>query len=369
MSDNDIIKDQANDFSNKIKEISEKLELNDKQKIIGIDFKENMKLGGTLERNNVFVVKIKDEDGEIHHIVMSKDIDKIADINKDGKINLSEEEKKKWEQFIGTKEYQNAEQKKMYNFDEEYYVEDKINFISKENEKEDAENENDVVPEEKKKEGLENKTNIVPKENKKEDLDSKTDVAPKENENDNQTAIVAMIKIEDRENFGQAINRNLKSDSYIVKYGNNKTKIMQMDSKGKLKEISGLESNEFNQDVIEQLNVDNRKDNQKIKVGDLKTIKAEDSKCKFVVVREQDPKKGIVIVNSPNSTKVYTFDDEGKDSLKEIETSIKYEIDKDEKGEKTMENEAHHAVPNEAEKDDEYEGRTPWGDAYARSRR
>lgn len=357
MPNNDRIRDRANEFNDKLKDMSEKLELSDKQQIIGIDFKENIKLGGTLERNNIFVVKIKDENGDIHHIVMSRDLDKIADINKDGKIELSEDELKKWEQFIGTREYQNAEQKKRYDF-EKVYVLDEYKMDEK------AVNNNDKtvgatsgrpqVDEE------ENAGESIARPEK--DKDEETEKVA-EALNVNQAAIVAMIKIEDRENFGQAINKKLYADTYIVKYGNNKTKIMQMDSKGKLKEIAGLESNEFNQDVMEQLNVDKRKDNQKIKAGDLKTIKTEDSKYSYVVVREQDPKKGIVIVNSRNSTKVYTFDDEGKDTLKEIETSIKYEIEKENVGESIA------RTQNDSEKDyDEDEGRTLWGDAYARQR-
>lgn len=357
MPNNDLIKDKANVFNDKLKEISKKLELDDKQEIIEIDFKENIKLGGTLERNNIFVVKIKDDDGAIHHIVIDKDINRIADINKEGKIELSEEELKKWEQFIGTKEYQNIEQKKRYDFDKEYVLDE-----YKTNEKSVGEAALGDPKKEDEDKTVGNDANVVTL--KDEDTKEAAEAL-----NVNQTAIVAMIKIEDRETFGQAINRKLKADAYIVKYGNNKTKIMQMDSKGKLKEIAGLESNEFNQDVMEQLNVDKRKDNQKIKAGDLKTIKTEDSKYNYVVVKEQDPKKGIVIVNSRNSTKIYTFDDEGKDSLKEIETSIKYEIDNNGNNENDVENEVHHVVSNDTEKDDEYEGRTLWGDAYARSRR
>ncbi len=361
---NDQIRDKANVFNDKLKEISKKLELDDKQEIIGIDFKENIKLGGTLERNNIFVVKVKDEDSQIHHIVIDGNINRIADINKDGKIELSEDELKKWEQFIGTREYQNVEQKKRYDFDKEYVLDE-----YKMNEK-IVGNDAHIVPQKEDKniegsiarpqnESVGNDASVVPQKNKNENLEK----------DNNQTAIVAMIKIEDRENFGQAINRKLNADAYIVKYGNNKTKVMQMDSKGKLKEIAGLESNEFNQDVMEQLNIDKRKDNQKIKAGDLKTIKTEDSKYSYVVVKEQDSKKGIVIVNSRNSTNIYTFDDEGKESLKEIETSIKYEIDKNENDRNTVKNEEHHVVPNDTAKDDEYEGRTLWGDAYARQRR
>lgn len=352
MPDNDRIRDRANEFNDKLKEMSEKLELSDKQQIIGIDFKENIKLGGTLERNNIFVVKIKDENGDIHHIVMSRDLDKIADINKDGKIELSEDELKKWEQFIGTKKFQNAEQKKRYDF-EKVYVLDEYKMDEK------AVNNNDKTV---------GATSGRPQENKDEET-----AAAAEALNVNQTQIVAMIKIEDRETFGQAINKKLYADTYIVKYGNNKTKLMQMDSNLKLKEVAGLESNEFNQEVMEQLNVDRRKDNQKIKAGDLKTIKTEDSKCNYVVVREEDPKKGIVIVNARNSTKVYTFDDEGKDTLKEIETSIKYEIENngndenDRDNKKSVKNEVHHVAPKDTEKDDD-EGRTLWGDAYARQR-
>lgn len=360
MPNNDQIRDKTTEFNDKLKEMSKKLELDEKQAIIGIDFKESIKLGGNLERKNIFVVKIKDDDGEIHHIIIDSDINRIANINKEGKIELSDEEIKKWEKFIGTKEFQNAEQKKMYDFEKKYVLDE---YKMDEN----SVGVGQALPENN------NLTNDR-KSAREADLgDQQNQEEQKAAEalNINETQIVAMIKIEDRENFGQAINQKLHADSYIVKYGNNKTKIMQMDSKGKLNEIAGLESNEFNQDVMEQLNIDKRKENQKIKAGDLKTIKTEDNKCNFVVVREKDPKKGIVIVNSRNSTKIYTFDDEGKETLKEIETSIKYQIDNngnDKNDRNSVKNEVHHVIPNNTEKE-EYEGRTLWGDAYARQRR
>ncbi len=184
-----------------------------------------------------------------------------------------------------------------------------------------------------------------------------------------------MIKIEDRETFGQAINKKLHADAYIIKYGNNKTKIMQSTSNGKLVELSGIESSEFNSEVLEQLNLDNSRKNQKIKPGDLTTIKTEDEKYNYVVVRENDSKKGVVIVNSSNEAKMYTFDDEGKENLNEIETSIKYTVDGgDEENEgnsghdeKIKEEQEEKAKDEEREEEDE--GRTPWGDAYARSHR
>ena len=162
-----------------------------------------------------------------------------------------------------------------------------------------------------------------------------------------------------------------------------------MNSKGKLTELEGLESNEFNLEVLEQLNLDKTSKSQKIKSGDLTTIRTEDPKSSYVVVREHDSKNGIVIVTSGNETQMYTFDDEGKDNIKEIETSIKYRINNDETGndendgkavgggapddpqnnEKDVGNEAS-VVPNdERGNDEEDEGRTPWGDAYARQRR
>ncbi len=76
-------------------------------------------------------------------------------------------------------------------------------------------------------------------------------------------------------------------------------------------------------------------------------------------------KNGIVIVNSTNQTKVYTFDDEGKDSLKEIETSIAYEVEKNKQSKTDRNNEQNQEKQDEKEQD---EGRTPWGDAEARRR-
>ncbi len=353
MEGTQFIKDKAQEFNNKLKEVSEKLELKDKQEILGIDYKDNIKLGGNLERNSVFVVKIKNEKGEISHIVMDKECNKIASIANDGKIELSEKEMQIWEKFIGKKGFQNAEQKKMYNFEEEYYLDE---YIEHENVVEGRE-----INKKSKKAGKQEKSNSEPDERKQEVAETlKVD----------KEEIIAMIKIEDRETFGQAINKKLYADAYIIKYGNNKTQIMQVASNGKLVELSGIESNEFNYEVMEQLNIDKPGDNHKIKAGDLTTIKTEDEKYNYVVVRENNSKRGIVIVNSTDITKVYEFDDEGKNDIKEIETSIKYEVEKKEeqiedKSKKEKENED----KENQEKDDDDEGRTPWGDAYARRRR
>lgn len=326
------MKDKAQDFCNKIKEIKEKLELPEKQKIIAIDKKDNINLGGKLNRKSVFMIKVQDENGEIYHIVTDKETNKIATILKDGKVELADREKQLWKKFVGEENNQTLEQKKIYDFEKEYFLEE-----NKTEQEQDRK-------EEKSKE----------KEDEKKAAESlKVD----------ETAIISMIKIEDRETFGQAINIKLYADAYIVRYGNNKTKIMQSTSDGKLREISGLKTNEFNLEVIEQLNMKKTGNNQKIKAGDLTTIKTEDNKYNYVVVREEDANKGIVIVNSTDTTKVYTFDDEGKETLREIESSIRYEVEekKEEQELKTHE--------KEIEQEEEEEGRTPWGDAYARSRR
>lgn len=350
------MKDKANEFNSKLKEISEKLELSDKQEIIGIDFKENIKLGGNLERNNIFVVKIKEEDGEVHHIIIDRDMNKIASIDKDGKVELSEREMEIWEKFIGKKGNQNAEQKKIYDFEKEYVLEEYKIDEKGVDAHVDAKNKS-----------VGNDAHVVP-------LRDENEQAAADALNVDETAIIAMIKIEDRETFGQAINQKLHADAYIVKYGNNKVKIMQATSNGKLKELSGVESSEFSSEVMEQLNIDKAKQNQRIKPGDLTTIRTEDNKYSYVVVREHDSKRGIVIVNSTNETRMYTFDDEGKESLKEIETSIKYEIDNetnihenDEKNVGATIGRPQEAKENEKDNENERE-RTPWGDAYARSK-
>lgn len=340
------IKDKAQDFCNKIQEIEEKLELPEKQKIIAIEAKDDINLGGELNRKSVFVIKIQDENGEFYHIVTDKETNQIATILKDGKVELSDREKQLWEKFVGKEGNQTPEQKKIYDFEEEYFLEEyKTEEIKKQDKKEEKNKKQDK------------------KEDSKEQEDEKKAAESLKVED---TAIISMIKIEDRETFGQAINTKLYADAYIVRYGNNKTKIMQSTSDGKLREISGLKTNEFNSEVIEQLNMKKTGNNQKIKPGDLTTIKTEDDKYNYIVVREKDANKGIVIVNSTDTTKVYTFDDEGKENLREIETSIQYEVEK-KKEEKEHELKIH---KKEIEQEDEQEeGRTPWGDAYSRMRR
>lgn len=339
MEETEEVKDKAKDFNNRIKEISDKIGLTDKQIIISIDPKDNIKLGGSLERNSVFVVKIKDEKEDITHVVIDKDINIIASIDKNGKIELSDEEKKKWEQFIGTKGNQRPDQKERYDFDKEYYLK-----------------EYDCAKDEKPKENVYSEESA----DLKKDVESGIPDDPKNKAAEaleiKETAIISMIKIEDRETFGQAINKKLHADAYIVRYGNNKTKIMQVDSKGKLTELTGLESNEFNSEVLEQLNMNNAKQNQKIRAGDLTTIKTEDNKCNYVVVREHDSKNGIVIVNTTNQTKMYTFDDEGKEDLKEIKTAIQYEVEN--KTETKKENEREEE--KNKQEDEEEQGRVPW---------
>lgn len=354
MPNNDKAKQKAQDLTSILKELEQKLELQEDQKIIDIEFKDTINLGGDLNRNSIFAVKIQNKNKEITHIIIDKDCNKVADIDKDGKITLSEREIEIWKQFIGKPGEQTPDQKKRYDFEKEYILEQ-----YKTNEK-SVGNDALVVP-------IKDKTKTRPKDTEKQKAADALKV--------NETAIIAMIKIEDRETFGQAINQKLHADAYIVRYGNNKTKIMQMDSKGKLRELEGLESNEFNLEVLEQLNLDKANKTQKIKSGDLTTIRTEDPKSSYVVVREHDSKNGIVVVNSGNETQMYTFNDEGKDNIKEIETSIKYELEGNENDKNIVGNDAHvvpkeKTIDNDKEKDgDDDEGRTPWGDAYARQRR
>ena len=261
---------------------------------------------------------------------------------KSGKIELSDREKQLWERYIGRQGNQRPDQKSIYDFEKEYYLEE---YKAKK-----LEEDNKEADEEKNKKG-----------------DTKEEQKAAESLNVDEKVIISMVKIEDRETFGQAINQKLHADAYIVKYGNNKIKIMQATSNGKLQELSGVENSEFNSEVMEQLNINKSAKNQKIKAGDLTTIKTEDSKYNYVVVREKDPSKGIVIVNSTNETRMYTFDDEGKDDLKEIETSIRYTVEKENQQEEKQ-SEQDERKKEDLEEADEYE-RTPWGDAERRSRR
>lgn len=355
MPKNDKTKQKAQDIASILKELEQKLELTEEQKIIDVEFVDTINLGGDLNRNSVFAVKVQNKNKEITHIIIDKDANKVADIDKDGKIKLSEKEIEKWKQFIGKPGEQTPEQKKRYDFEKEYILKQ-----YKTNEK--------TLDSKNKDKNVGNDAHVV----STKDTDKQKAA---EALNTNETAIIAMIKIEDRETFGQAINKKLHADAYIVRYGNNKTKIMQMNSKGKLTELDGIESNEFNLEVLEQLNLDKINETQRIKPGDLTTIRTEDPKSSYVVVREHDSKNGIVIVNSGNETQMYTFDDEGKDNIKEIETSIKYELESNENDKNIVGNDAHvvpkeKTIDNDKEKDaDEDEGRTPWGDAYARQRR
>lgn len=352
MQEPQTIKDKAQEFNDKMKELKEKLELPEKQKIIGIEPKEDINLGGDLNRKSVFVIKIQDEKGEFYHIVADKEINAIAIIAKDGEIELTPREKELWEKFIGNENEQTPEQKKRYSFDKKYYLEEYKTIDKDEKEVE--------VKTEQEEEETSEKTENKAEEEKQQAADAL---------NVDKASIISMIKIEDRETFGQAINKKLHADAYIVRYGDNKTKIMQVSSNGSLKEMAGLESSEFTTEVMEQLNMDADGKNQSIKAGDLTTIKTEDENYSYIVVRENDSSKGIVIVNSTNETKVYTFDDEGKDEIKEIETSIQYEIEEKNKDKQEQENQKVIENDEDEEKEDEDEGRTPWGDAYARMRR
>ena len=58
MEENDSIRNKAQEFNDKMKQIGEKLEIPKENRIIAIDFKDNIKLGGALERNSVFVLTI-----------------------------------------------------------------------------------------------------------------------------------------------------------------------------------------------------------------------------------------------------------------------------------------------------------------------
>lgn len=351
MPKNDTMKEKAQDLTGILKELEQKLELLEDQKIIDIEFKDTINLGGDLNRNSVFAVKVQNKEGKISHIIIDKDCNKVADIDKDGKITLSEKEIEIWKQFIGKPGEQTSDQKKRYDFEKEYILEE-----YKTNENKSVGNDAPVVP-------MKDETKTHPQdENKQKAADAL---------NVNETAIIAMIKIEDRETFGQAINKKLYADAYIVRYGNNKTKIMQMSSTGKLTELEGIESNEFNLEVLEQLNLDKANKTQKIKSGDLTTIRTEDPKSSYVVIREHDSKNGIVIVNSGNETQMYTFDDEGKVDIEEIETSIKYRLENNENdgNDENITIQKREKKEEERQNDDEDEGRTPWGDAYARQRR
>lgn len=274
MPENNKMKEEAQNIVDIIKHLEQKLELSENEKIMDIKFVDTINLGGDLNRNSVFALKVQNKEGEITHIIIDKDCNKSANIDKDGKISLSEKEIEMWKQFIGKPGEQTPEQKKRYDFEKEYILEEyKTN--EKTVEKDGAYTRN-------------NQNNTV-------GVDAPVD-PHKDTENQkaadalnvNETAIIAMIKIEDRETFGQAINQKLHADSYIVRYGNNKTKIMQMNSKGKLTELEGTKSSDFSLSVLEQLNLDKIRKSQKIKTGDLTTIRTEDNKYTYVVVREYD---------------------------------------------------------------------------------
>lgn len=275
MPENNKMKEEAQNIVDIIKHLEQKLELSENEKIIDIKFVDTINLGGDLNRNSVFAVKVQNKEGEITHIITDKDCNKVANIDKNGKISLSEKEIEMWKQFIGKPEEQTPEQKKRYDFEKEYILEE-----YKTNEK-TVGNEESVNPN--------NNEKTVGAFNARPQNTEKQKAA--EALNTNETAIIAMIKIEDRETFGQAINQKLHADSYIVRYGNNKTKIMQMNSKGNLTELKGTKSSDFSLSVLEQLNLDKVKKSQKIKAGDLTTIRTEDNKYTYVVVREHDSKK------------------------------------------------------------------------------
>lgn len=319
-----------------LKSIKDNLEVDNSEKIIGIDYKDKIDLGGELTRKSVFVVKLQDSEGKIHYLVSDKDFNRIATIANDGKIELSPREKQLWEQFIGKENEQTAEQKKYYDFDKEYFLDE---YKEQEKEVEDEELETDKAEDEEEKEIKEDEGEPEEKEqmqknekqqnNQNEQDEEKQEIAKSIDINSRQ--IKTIIKIEDRENFGKAIDKKLYADAFIVKYGNNKIKLMHANSRGEYSEISGLEYSEFSGEVLEQLHINKTNSKATIKQGDLTTIRGESRKDNFVIVREKDPNKGIAIRNTENATEVYTFDERNINSVGELKTTEIYKVSYDDK--------------------------------------
>ena len=96
MPENNKMKEEAQNIVDIIKHLEQKLELSENEKIIDIKFVDTINLGGDLNRNSVFALKVQNKEGEITHIIIDKDCNKIANIDKDGKISLSEKEIEMW---------------------------------------------------------------------------------------------------------------------------------------------------------------------------------------------------------------------------------------------------------------------------------
>ena len=201
---------EVKDFVQDLISIKDMLEVKAEEKIVGIEKIENINIGGNLNKSNVFVIKMQDKDGKVYHIIADKDLNKIATIANDGIVQLSEREKKLWEEFIGKPGEQTEGQKQYYDFDKQYVLEE-YNEKRKELEKKEAdinqEKEEIIDTSEENKETKQEEKQIEEepkKEDNAEEIEKKNvakslDVSSKQ--------IKQIVKIEDRENFGKAIDR------------------------------------------------------------------------------------------------------------------------------------------------------------------
>lgn len=305
--------DKVQEFNDKVKALCDRLGVT----CIDKEFKENINLDGekgSIVGSNVYVIKVKTEEGELSHIVIDSDANEVARISKDGIIELSESQKKYWEPMIGTPENQTKQQKDFYNFQEEHYLDEyKIN---------EQELENTKTLDKKEKEEIKKEKEEPQKQETKEDKE-KNAIAKALDVEEN--LIIYAVKIEAKEEFERAINKKLTGDCYIVKFGNNKTKIMQGSLYGKMQEVSGTESSEISTEILDQLNKDKPGKSKKIMAGDVTTFRIGEENV--VVVKENNPKTGTAVsCGLDNKVKVYTFDDEGKDEWHEIKASVQHEI-------------------------------------------
>lgn len=337
MEESDIQKDKVLEANKRIEQLASYLGIPKHDIILAINPVNEINLGGNIQRNNVYEVKVQGKNKKTYSIICDKEINPIAKVDSKGKMTLSNQELEKWSPYIGTKGNQNAQQRQLYDFAKDYYMDE-----------------------------LNKKSQDLGKDNK-----AKADAA--RSLGVDESAIISMTLVVDKESFGKAIGKDLKADTYIIRYGNNKTKVMQTDKSGGLKEIAGTTTSEFNMALLDELNLDKQSKNQKINPGDIRTIQDTGKDDNIVIVRENDSDKGIAIVTTTADTKVYTFDDEGKETVKELHTAVKYELD-----EKGKTREKHEAIEEETideeeeeqelEEDDEDRQRTPWGDAEARRR-
>ncbi|MDR0979147.1 MAG: hypothetical protein LBL91_04355 [Lachnospiraceae bacterium] len=300
--------EKAKEYNEKIKAISKQLGLPEKDVMLSIEYKDDIMLNSQIKQPKVFVIKVKAEDGKIYHVVADTNFMKLAQIDEKGVVTLSDELKQKFEKYLKTDEKFIL---KEYKTDEKT-----IDDAEKQNiDKDDADKENVGVG--------------VPDDPSKTTDKQMSDSNPQKLDK----AIKSIILVRNKEEYERAIDKKLDENVYIVTYANNKTTVMTGDlENGKLKEMAGIETSDFNTKLLDELNMDKSSGYYQMDSEDIKTITDErNPKYDYVIVRNSDsPEKSVVITETPSNDVDMYYYDENEDNINQIELEEKYKIDEKE---------------------------------------